>query len=103
MNMPPPIEWLPLTGTAAGGFLLGLVFFGGLYWTTEHVIHCKRPAAVLMASLLTRGAIVVTGFYWLMDGAPVRALAALGGFIIARAILVRTMGRKPRKPGPEDK
>ena len=91
------IDWLALLGALAGGAGLGLLFFGGLYWTTEHLIHCKRPAAVLMTSLLMRGAIVAVGFYWLMEGAPARALAALVGFIIARSVLVKVVGSKISK------
>jgi len=100
MNM--TVDWLPMMGALAGGAALGALFFGGLYWTTEHVIHCKRPAAVLMTSLLMRGAIVVVGFYWLMEGAPIRALAALVGFIIARSALVRALRSKTTKTPPNE-
>lgn len=90
------IDWIPLSGALGGGTLLGILFFGGLFWTTEHLMHCKWPQAVLVTSFAMRTLIVVVGFYWLMDGAPARALAALLGFVAARSILCRALRRLPK-------
>ena len=92
------IDWIPMIGALLGGAALGVIFFGGLFWTTEHLMHCNWPQAVVVTSFATRVLIVVIGFYWLMAGAPARALAALLGFVVARAILVRLLGsvRKTR-------
>ena len=94
MNMN-SIDWTPLLGAMGSGAVLGVIFFGGLFWTTEHLMHCKWPQAVIVTSFIMRGLIVVIGFYWLMAGAPARALAALLGFIVARSIIIRALKRLP--------
>lgn len=82
-------DWMAMFGVFLGGMLLGCVFFGGLYWTTGHVLQSGRPGLLLVASMLVRYAVALAGFYWLISGDPVRAGVALAGFVVARWVLVR--------------
>ncbi|HEY5281251.1 MAG TPA: ATP synthase subunit I, partial [Polyangia bacterium] len=45
------------------GAVLGVVFFGGLWWTVRKSLYSKRPALWIFGSLLLRIGIVAVGFY----------------------------------------
>ncbi len=76
---------LALAGIA--GAALGVIFFGGLWWTVRKSVASKRPALWFFGSLLLRTAIVLAGFYLVSDGRWQRILACLIGFFVARFIV----------------
>jgi F1F0 ATPase subunit 2 len=83
--------------TVAFGFGsgLGLLYFGGLWWTVRRIAQANRPKLLLVASFLTRTMVVLTGFYGLIQGmgAQWEALAlSLLGFIAVRFALVHRWG-----------
>ncbi len=55
---------LVLAIAALVGVILGLVFYGGLYWTVSRGLVSKRPALWFLFSLLARVSIVIAGFYF---------------------------------------
>ena len=71
------------------GILLGIFFFGGLWWTTKRGLVSKYPALWFLGSLLIRIGITVTMFYFISRDHWERALFCLVGFIIARSIILR--------------
>ncbi len=81
---------LVLAGGA--GILLGVFFFGGLWWTVRRGLASKRPALWFLGSLLLRTAIVLTGIYLVSGGRWDGLLACLAGFVIARFIVTRLAG-----------
>jgi F1F0 ATPase subunit 2 len=76
---------LVLAGIA--GAVLGVIFFGGLWWTVRKGLSSRRPSLWFFGSLLLRTAIVLAGFYLISDGRWERLLACLLGFFIARFIV----------------
>jgi F1F0 ATPase subunit 2 len=82
-------ETLSLVLALVTGVLLGAIFFGGLWWTVRKGISSKQPALWFFGSLLLRGSIVLTGFYFVSGGHWERLLLCLLGFIIARLIVTR--------------
>jgi F1F0 ATPase subunit 2 len=66
------------------GLFLGVVFYGGLWWTIRKGLSSPRPALLFLGSAVLRMSIVVTGFYLVANGQWQRLLACLMGFIIAR-------------------
>jgi F1F0 ATPase subunit 2 len=87
--------------SAMTGMLLGLVYYGGLWYTTRYVVRVavtgaqpvawlKSPQLVVFLSLVIRTGLVLGGFFWTMQGQWQRMLFALAGFIIAR-ILVKKL------------
>ncbi len=87
---------------AGGG--LGIIFFGGLWWTVRKGVAAPYPALWFFGSGLLRMSMVVAGFYLVGGGQWRRLVACLVGFIIARGVvawLLRPAGKTPERPGPE--
>ena len=80
------------------GLGLGVIFFGGLWWTVRKGMFTKSPALWFLASLLLRMGIVLAGFYSVGRGDWQRLVSCLLGFIIARFIVMR-LTRTPIENG----
>ena len=76
------------------GTLLGMTFFGGLWWTIRRGMSSQHPAALFFLSLLLRTGIALAGFYLVARGDWRRVLSCLVGFFLAR-ILVTWLTRVP--------
>jgi F1F0 ATPase subunit 2 len=74
---------------AAGGVLLGLIYFGGLRWTVHRGLAPNASALWFSLSFLLRSGACLAGFYLVGAGDAARMLACLGGFVIARAVVIR--------------
>ena len=85
-----------LAGTAGG--LLGLLFFGGLWWTVRRAFGSSWPALWVAGSLLLRMACVAAGFIVVSAGDWRRALACLLGFWAARWLVIRLTTRLAADP-----
>lgn len=70
-----------------GGFLLGVLFFGGLWWTVKKLSSSARPTPLLIASFLVRTAAVLAGFYIFLNAGWQYLLAAMAGFLVARTVI----------------
>ncbi len=70
---------LVLAIAAVVGVVLGLVFYGGLYWTVSRGLVSKHPALWFLFSLLARVSIVIAGFYFVssypLQGSTVPSLS----------------------------
>ncbi|MDA7865213.1 ATP synthase subunit I [Akkermansiaceae bacterium] len=73
---------------AAGG-LLGVIFFGGLWWTVQRGMVSSRPVTWFVGSVLVRMGLVLLGFYLVGANDFSRFLACLIGFMLARIALMR--------------
>ncbi len=82
-------EVLSLIFALMAGIVLGMFFFGGLWWTIRRGLSSSRPALWFFGSMLLRTAIVVLGFYYVLGDDWRRLLAALLGFVIARLAVTR--------------
>jgi F1F0 ATPase subunit 2 len=82
-------EILNLVLALAAGFLLGVFFFGGLWWTVLKGLSSNRPALWFLGSLLVRTGTTVSGFYFASGGHWDRLLICLLGFFIMRHIVIR--------------
>lgn len=77
------------------GILLGVVFFGGLWWTCKRGLASPRVAYWFIASFLARTAVTLGGFYFIADGRWERLLACLLGFFAVRVAARIRAGRQP--------
>ena len=79
------------------GILLGVIFFGGLWWTVKYRLSSRRAGLWFSGSLLVRVAITVGGFYLVSQGSWKRTLACLFGYLLARFIISGTVAKLPRR------
>jgi F1F0 ATPase subunit 2 len=86
-----------MLATGAGG-LLGLFFFGGLWWTVRRAFDSSSPALWVGASLLIRMLSVGVGFAVVSAGDWRRLLSCLLGFWTARWLVVRLTAQQPLEP-----
>ncbi|MDH5258050.1 MAG: ATP synthase subunit I [Gammaproteobacteria bacterium] len=75
----------------AGG-MLGLFYFGGLWFFVKKINSWKYPALAMSLSMLIRLVVTVAGFYWLTGGQWLKLVMTLTGFLVIRLILVRRYG-----------
>lgn len=82
-------ELMQLTLVLLAGMLLGVLFFGSLWWTVQKGLASSWPALWFMGSLLLRIGITLPGFYVVADSDWQRLLVCLSGFVAARIIVTR--------------
>jgi len=82
------------------GSLMGLLYFAGLWQTVRRLAVSPKPYRLLLYSYAGRLIVALGGFYLFMDGPWERLLAVCLGFLLARTVLVRTLGKVP---GPQPK
>ncbi|MFO7691719.1 MAG: ATP synthase subunit I [Vicinamibacterales bacterium] len=87
--MPDPMLLL-LAGGA--GVLLGVLFFGGLWWTVQRALASRRPALWFVGSFVLRTSVVLAGMYVVSGGRWEALLACLAGLVAARVIVTRLAG-----------
>ena len=75
----------------AAGLGLGLFYFGGLWWTVNRVATAGQPGLLMLGSMLLRSAVVLAGFWLVMDGQFDRLIACVVGFFVMRMVLVRRL------------
>ena len=83
------IDALKLLGVLLVGVALGLVFFGGLWWTVRRGMASPRPALWFISSLLVRVVLTLGGIYLVAGDQWQRLLAVLLGFWLARLLVLR--------------
>jgi F1F0 ATPase subunit 2 len=77
-----------LTAVLAG-MILGIVFFGGLWWTVRRALSSGLAAIWFSGSFLARTAITLTGFYFAAQGDWRRMVGCVAGFLGARMCVIR--------------
>ena len=83
------MQILTLLLVIVAGFVLGMLFFGGLWWTVHKGLSSARPALWFLGSLVLRTTIVLAGLYVVAGDDWQRVMLCLLGFIIARVIITR--------------
>jgi len=82
-------ETLSLVLALVTGILLGVMFFGGLWWTIRKGLSSKLSALWFVGSLMLRTGIAMAGFYFIARGHWERMLLCLFGFVMARVVVTR--------------
>lgn len=85
-----------------GGVVLGLVFFGGLYWSVNKLPTVKNPALLMMGSMVARMAILLVGLYFLMAGDIKNLLAAVVGVMVIKFVMIARVRQKPTAPSERE-
>lgn len=90
---------LSIVLAAAGGVLVGLLFFGTLWWTVRRLASARNPALLVAGTFLIRTAVAAIGIVIVSRGELLLLLVAVGGFLVARTTLIRVVGRPLEQPG----
>ena len=91
------IEIIDMGEAVAGGFFLGVLFFGGLWLTVVKSLVSKRPWVWFLISMVLRTSITLAGFYLLAGTSLKRLLLCSGGFIAARILVVMFTKERPQE------
>jgi F1F0 ATPase subunit 2 len=81
------IDTLTLALAWVAGAVLGVMFFGGLWWTVRKGVSSQRPAVWFLVSLLVRMSLALAGIYVVSEGHWERLLLCLVGFVMSRPIV----------------
>ena len=92
-------EILRLTLAFLAGIGIGIIFFGGLWWTVRRGIASPLPALWFSASLLLRMGIALAGIYFVSGGDWRRLAACLVGFVVTRLAVVWLTRTKANNSG----
>lgn len=71
------------------GIVLGLFFFGGLWFTIKKAVLAKTPAVWFFTSFFLRVGVVMIGFYYIIQGGWELIISSLIGFIVARFLVTK--------------
>ena len=77
-------ETLTMILACLAGLLLGIFFFGGLWWTIRKGLSSPRPALWFSGSFIVRVTVTAAGFFYVFGGQGTRLLACLVGFMLGR-------------------
>lgn len=77
-----------------GGIFLGIIFFGGLYWSVNKLTKVKRPAFLMIISALVRMSILIGGIYFIAGDDIKKILSILGGVVLVKIIMILTVQKK---------
>ena len=70
------------------GLTLGILFFGGLWFTVKKAVTAKIPALWIFTSFFLRIGITLVGFYFISSGNWKRLLICVAGFLVARTLVI---------------
>lgn len=77
------------------GMGLGIVFFGGLYWTVQKLADAKHPSLLMSASLLVRMAVLLGVLFYVSKGGYKGILLTMAGMLLVRVVMTFSI-KKPR-------
>jgi F1F0 ATPase subunit 2 len=69
------------------GSILGIFFFGGLWWTVQKITGGEKPYLYSALSFALRTSVILISFYFLLQAGWQYLLVALAGFIATRTFL----------------
>lgn len=81
-------ETISMIVAFVAGIALGIIFFGGLWFTVRKAVVAKIPALWIFISFILRISITLLGFYVIGADNWQRLLLCLVGFIAARFMVI---------------
>jgi F1F0 ATPase subunit 2 len=82
-------ETTGILSAALTGTLLGVFFFGGLWWTVRRALSSRLAALWFSASFLARTAVTLIGFYFAAQDDWRRMAGCVAGFLSGRLLVIR--------------
>jgi len=84
--------WFEIAISVIGGTALGLLYFGGLWWTVNRIRNVDHAVGFYLASLIIRAAVLLLSLFWLLQLGIVNLFVAVIGFFAVRLVLIRRLG-----------
>lgn len=78
-----------IASALAAGMFLGILFFGGLWWTVQRGLTAANPAIWFGLSSLLRMAIILAALYYIARSGWPSLLVCLCGLLVARVVVAR--------------
>ena len=73
------------------GVILGILFFGGLWWTIQRCVCAKSPALLFVGSLIVRTIFTMGGLYLFCHDDLKRWAVCTAGFLVGRGIMLKVL------------
>lgn len=70
------------------GLVIGLLYFGGLYFSTQKLDDVKSPGFLMIGSFILRMVILIFGLYYLAQTNYQSVLLGFVGIMLVRVVLV---------------
>lgn len=84
-------EVIEILSAGMAGVGLGVLFFGGLWWTVNRCASSRRPGLLVFVSLVVRLSVILAGFHVVAGSQWQGLLACLAGFVVARFLVTRIL------------
>jgi F1F0 ATPase subunit 2 len=91
------IEMPILIRALFAGLLIGMLFYGGLWWTIRRALSNSYVGVWVLGSFLLRTCIALAGFYVVARNDWRALLACLLGFLVARIGITRLTRVSPER------
>ena len=82
-------QTVPALQSLIVGSLLGVLYFGGLWWTVRRTLQQELHVARYLLSFFLRSALVLVGFYYLALTYGLHVLFGMLGFLLSRLLITR--------------
>jgi F1F0 ATPase subunit 2 len=79
------------------GIVLGIFFFGGLWFTVKQALGSRYSALWFLGSSMVRTALVLIGFYFVAQGSWQMLTISVVGFIAGRFLVIQITKTFERK------
>jgi F1F0 ATPase subunit 2 len=80
---------LNLALSALAGAFLGILYFGGLWWTIQKISQAGQSVWLLAVSFILRTVLVIGGFFIITDGKLERLAISMLAFFVTRFVFIR--------------
>ena len=80
---------LDLALAALAGAFLGILYFGGLWWTIQRISQAGQSVWLLAVSFILRTVLVIGGFFIITDGKLERLAVSMLTFFVTRFVFIR--------------
>ena len=86
------LDWLiPLSAGLAVGLVLGLVYFGGLWWTSRRIVSGTGSPVLPAVSFFGRLTLLALALGLMATLQPLMLVGSLPGLVAARVVWLRTV------------
>lgn len=82
------MNWIEILLALFAGIAVGLLYFGGLWWTVNRLQEANRPLAFYLASFAMRLSMIVVLVLLVLQVNTVHLFVGILGFFLARLFLV---------------